>query len=86
MGHLLSDSVMAASFKRMYAPTLHLPGWLQPEPLWPRQATAEPRLHRRHSDTQRQVWLSLLWRSPLLPQGLGARKLSLVPSKHLWQV
>ena len=33
------------------------PGLLHPEPL--RQATAEPDLRRRHSNTQRQVWLSL---------------------------
>ena len=30
-----------------------------PEPLPLRQATADPYLHRRHSNTQRQVWLSL---------------------------
>ena len=35
------------------------PGLLYPEPLSPRQATSDPYLHRRHSDTQRQVWLSL---------------------------
>ena len=39
--------------------TLHDPGLLQPEPLSPRQATADPCLCRRHSDTQRQAWLSL---------------------------
>ena len=27
----------------------------------PMQASADPFLHRRHSKTQRQVWLSLLW-------------------------
>ena len=27
----------------------------------PMQASADPYLHRRHSKTQRQVWLSLLW-------------------------
>ena len=42
------------------APTLHLPGVLQPEPLSPWQATADPCLCRRHSDAQRRVWLSLL--------------------------
>ena len=41
--------------------TPHLPGLLQPEPLSPRQATADPCLCRRYSNTQRQVWLSLLW-------------------------
>ena len=39
----------------------HLPGLLQPEPLSLQQANADLCLHRRHSDTQRQVWLSLLW-------------------------
>ena len=37
-----------------------LPYLLQPEPLSPRQATADSCLRRRHSNTQRQVWLSLL--------------------------
>ena len=40
---------------------LHLPGLLQSESLSPWQATADLCLHRRHSNTQRQVWLSLLW-------------------------
>ena len=35
------------------------PGLLHPEPLPLQQATADPYLHRRHSNTQRQVWLSL---------------------------
>ena len=39
----------------------HDPGLLQPEPLSPWQATADPCLCRRHSSTHRQVWLSLLW-------------------------
>ena len=34
-------------------------GLLQPEPLFLQQATADPCLHRRHSNSQRQVWLSL---------------------------
>ena len=36
---------------------LCVPGLLQPEPVSPPQATAG--LYLRHSDTQRQVWLSL---------------------------
>ena len=51
-----------------------LPGLLQPEPLSPGQATADLCLHWRHSDTQRQVCLSLLWRSLILPQGPGIPK------------
>ena len=35
------------------------PGLLHPEPLSLQQATADPRLHRRHLNTQRQVWVSL---------------------------
>ena len=37
------------------------PGLLLPESLSLWQAAADPYLHRRHSNTQRQVWLSLLW-------------------------
>ena len=37
------------------------PGLLQPEPLSMWQPTADTCLCRRHSNTQRQVWLSLLW-------------------------
>ena len=39
--------------------TLSVPGLLQPEFLSPWQATADPCLRRRQSNTQRQVWLSL---------------------------
>ena len=35
------------------------PGLLHPEPLPLGQATADPYLGRRHTDTQRQVWLGL---------------------------
>ena len=38
---------------------LHDSGLPQPELLSPWQATADPCLHRRHLNTQRQVWLSL---------------------------
>ena len=41
--------------------TLHLSGLLEPGPLSLRQATADSCLCRRHSNTQRQVWLSILW-------------------------
>ena len=39
--------------------TLCDPGLLRPESLPMQQATADLYLHRRHSNTQRQVWLSL---------------------------
>ena len=35
------------------------PGLMHPEPLPLWQASADPYLHRRHRNTQRQVWLSL---------------------------
>ena len=37
--------------------TLCLPGLLQPETLTPLQTTADPCLCKKHSNTQRQVWL-----------------------------
>ena len=58
MGHLLGGSMvelMATSSKRAYA-TLRTAAPRAP-PL--QQATADPYLCRRHSNTQRQVWLSL---------------------------
>ena len=58
----------------------HLPGLLQPEPLSPQQATADLCLCRRHSNTQTQVSLSLLWGS-LHP---GAHKVLTEPSEHFW--
>ena len=57
------------------------PGLLYPEPLSPRQATADPYLHRRHSDTQRQVWLSLCGAS-----GSWYAQILLEPPENLWQV
>ena len=51
--------LMAASSKRVCATCWRVPGLLQPEPLSPRQATADLCLCRRHSNTQRQVSLSL---------------------------
>ena len=62
---------------------LHLPGLLLPEPLSLRQATADPHLLRRPSNTQRQVWLSLLG-SLRLSQGPGAHKVLFLPSKSLF--
>ena len=55
------------------------PGLLHPEslPLW--QATADPYLHKRHSSTQRQVWLSLCW-------VFCVHKVLFEPSERLWQV
>ena len=47
---------------------------LQLELLSPWQVTTDLCLSRRHSSTQRQVWLSLLWGSPLLSLSPGAHK------------
>ena len=41
--------------------TPHLPDLLQPKPLFPWQDTADLCSHRGDSNTERQVWLSLLW-------------------------
>ena len=49
----------------------------EPLPLW--QATGDPYLHRRHSNTQRQFWIRL-WRVSWCAQGLFE------PSKYLWQI
>ena len=65
--------VMVTSFKRTYTSTPQLPGLLQPEPLSPQQATADPCLCRRHSNPQRQVWLQVLWRPLLHFLGPGAQ-------------
>ena len=65
---------------------LCLPGLLLPVPQSPWQATADLHLHRRSSDTHRQVWLSLLCGSVLLSLGPGVHKVLFVPSKSLWQV
>ena len=59
------------------------PGLLQLEPLALRQVPDDPRLRRTHSNTQRQVWLSLLWSHCSLPGSQCAQGL---PSKHLWKV
>ena len=65
---------------------LRLPQLLLPELLCPWRATADSFPHRRPSDTQRQVWLSLLWGSLLLSLSPGVHKVLFVPSKSLWWV
>ena len=55
------------------------PGLLHPEPLPLQQATADLHLHRRCSNTQRQVWLSLCGVS-------CCAQVLFEPSKHLWRV
>ena len=53
---------------------LCLPGLLLPVPHFPWQATSEPRLHRRPSNTHRQVWLSLFVGSLVLSSGAWCTK------------
>ena len=68
--------------KSIYCNTC-LPGLLLPVPLSLRWATAIPCLHRRPSNTQRQVWLSLLWGLCSFFLDLVAHKVLFVPSKIL---
>ena len=67
--------LMAASSKRAYV----IPGLLHQEPLPLQQATADLYLHRRLSNTQRKVWLSLCGVSASwCTQGMFK------PSEHPW--
>ena len=59
---------------------LHDPGLLQPEPLSVWEATADLCPHRRHSNTQRQVWSVSVG-----PLGPGAHKVLFKPSECLWR-
>ena len=47
--------VAMVTFKRTCAHTVVFSAWT------PQQATVDPYLHQRRLDTQREVWLSLLW-------------------------
>ena len=76
-------AVMVTSFQRTYASILCLPGLLYSVPLTPQQATVNPRLHQRLLDTQRQVWLSLLWDHCSFLLGPGTHKILLVPSESV---
>ena len=49
----------------------------EPLPLW--QATGDPYLHRRHSNTQRQFWIRLCRVS-------WCAQVWFEPSKYLWQI
>ena len=87
VGHLLGGSIVeliVTLIKRNYVTCL--PGVLQPETLSPQPASADSCLLRRHSETQRQVWLTLLWRQLLLFLGPSAHKLLFVSSEHLSRV
>ena len=58
-----------------------LPGLLLPVPLSPWQATADPCLCRRPSNTHRQVWLSFLWGYCSFFLGLDVHRILFVPSE-----
>ena len=70
-------TVMATSFKRTCSCTAVFSA---PDP---QQATVHPPLCRRHLDTHRQVWLSLLWGHCSFLLAPGAHKALFVPSKSL---
>ena len=63
VGHLVRGSMveLRSPPPRVLMPHTAPPGLWQPGPLSPWQITADPSRHRRHSDTQRQVRLRLLW-------------------------
>ena len=57
------------------------PGLLKPELMFLWQATADLCLCRSHSNTQRQIWLSLCWAS-----GSWCAQVLFEPSEHLWWI
>ena len=59
----------------------HLPGLLRPEPMSPRQATADLCICRRYSNTQ-----SRSGSDSVGSLGPGVHKVLFEPSKHLWWV
>ena len=69
---------MVTSFKRSHAHRMHS------VPLTLQQATADPHLCWRLMDTQRQVWISLLWGHCFFLPGPVAHKVLFVPSKSLF--
>ena len=76
--------------KRTYA-NKYLPGLLLPVPLFLLQATADPHLCSRPSNTNRQVWLSVLWGYCSFCLHSGVHKVFLCPpgillSPVLWKL
>ena len=69
--------LMVTSSKRTYANMPCLQGLLLPVPLSLRQVNSDPRLHRRPSNTNWNVWHHLLWRSLLLSPGCWCTKIYL---------
>ena len=61
---------------------LHLPGQLLPVPTFLYEATADPCLCMRPSDTHRRAWFSLLWAHCSFSLHPGAYKVLLVHSKY----
>ena len=71
--------VMATSFQKTFAYTVVFSA---PDPA--ACHCVNPRLHQRLLDTQRQVWLSLLWGHCSFLLRLGAHTVLRVPSKSLF--
>ena len=70
--------IMATSFKGFHASTA-----ARSAPSL-QQATDDPHLCQRLSDTHGQVWLSLLWGHCSFLQGSGMHKVLFVPAKSLF--
>ena len=60
-----------------------LPGLLLSVPLSLQEATADPQLHRRSSDTHRQVWLNILWGHCSFPLSPGVCNILFMLSKRI---
>ena len=74
--------VAMVTFKRTCAHTVVFSAWT------PQQATVDPCLHQRRLDTQREVWLSLLWGhcSSLLAPGVHKALCCVCTNKLVLQV
>ena len=73
---------LKATSTRTYA-NMCLPGLLLPVCLSLKQATADPHLCRRPSNTQRQVWPCLFWGHCSFPLGSVVHKILLVPFRRV---
>ena len=88
---LWGDSVLECTGFKMYLECTSkkdlcqhtLPGLLLSMPLSLQEATADPQLHRRSSNTHRQVWLSILWGHCSFPLSPGVCKILFVLSKRI---
>ena len=88
VGCLLGGSivVLKAISSKKTKHTLRLPGLQQPDPLSPWQVTDDPCLHRRHSNTEGQVCLSLLWEVHSIFPSVLAHTSFVCTLRGLWRV